>query len=88
MIGELGEAELGDGGEDVSGVVGEGDGGRTRGGGGGGGAAGGGEGFGGRRWRRRERASAASEVERREFGLVDGVGGGAVVAPPWRFGKR
>ena len=64
MIGELGEAELGDGGEDVSGVVGEGDGGRTRGGGGGGGAAGGGE---GEVWR--EAVEEAGEG-------VGGVGGG------------
>lgn len=35
---------------------------------------------GGRRWRREERESPASEAERR-LGWVDGVGGGAVVAP-------
>lgn len=38
--------------------------------------------FGGRRWRRRESASAALEVERRLLVFVDGVGGGADVAPP------
>lgn len=43
--------------------------------------------LGGRRWRRRERVSAAAEsddVEEREGGWVEGVGGGAEVGvgPP------
>lgn len=39
--------------------------------------------LGGRRWRRRESASAAVEVERWLLVVVvDGVGGGAEVAPP------
>jgi hypothetical protein len=38
--------------------------------------------LGGRRWRRRESASAALEVERWLLVVVDGVGGGAEVAPP------
>lgn len=36
---------------------------------------------GGKRWRILERASAASDVDKRLLGCVDGVGGGAAVAP-------
>lgn len=44
---------------------------------------------GGRRWRSLERASAVApdDVDRRLLGCVDGVGGGAEVAPPCMFGS-
>lgn len=42
----------------------------------------GGDRIGGMRWRSRERESAASDVEKM-LGCVEGVGGGAAVAPYW-----
>ncbi len=40
---------------------------------------------GGRRWKSLESASAASDVARGLLGCVDGVGGGAAVAPPYKL---
>lgn len=44
---------------------------------------------GGRRWRSLERVSAVApdDVDRRLLGCVEGVGGGAEVAPPCMFGS-